>query len=146
MNPIYDFSLYSYKFLVDIVSAFNPKAKKWRDGQKNLIADLKNKVTGTQKIAWFHCASLGEFEQGRPVIEKFREQKPDYKILLTFFSPSGYEVRKNYDKADWIFYLPLDTFKNASNFLAIVKPEIAVFVKYEFWYNYLSLQIGRAHV
>jgi 3-deoxy-D-manno-octulosonic-acid transferase len=86
-----------------------------------------------------HCASLGEFEQGRPVIEKLRLLYPEHKILLTFFSPSGYEVRKNYEKADWIFYLPFDTKKNAKKFLAIVNPSLILFVKYEFWYNYLTI-------
>jgi 3-deoxy-D-manno-octulosonic-acid transferase len=87
---------------------------------------------------WFHCASLGEFEQGRPVIEAFKEAYPNYKVMLTFFSPSGYEVRKNYSGADFIFYLPLDSLKNANLFLDIVKPKLAVFVKYEFWHYYLQ--------
>jgi 3-deoxy-D-manno-octulosonic-acid transferase len=89
-------------------------------------------------LAWFHCASLGEFEQGRPVIEAFRAKYPVYKILVTFFSPSGYEIRKNYAGADFIFYLPADTPENARKFIEIVKPSIAFFVKYEFWRNYLS--------
>ena len=84
-----------------------------------------------------HCASLGEFEQGRPVLEKLKELRPDHKILLTFFSPSGYEVRKHYAVADWVFYLPLDGKKNARRFLDIVHPELTIFVKYEFWYYYL---------
>lgn len=87
---------------------------------------------------WIHCSSLGEFEQGRPVIEAFKKQYPDYKILLTFFSPSGYEVRKNYDKADWVFYLPLDLGNNAKRFIEAVNPSVVIFVKYEFWYRYLN--------
>ncbi len=95
-------------------------------------------------IAWFHCASLGEFEQGRPVIEAFKREFPKYKIVLTFFSPSGYEIRKNYEKADFIYYLPFDTNINAKLFIAIVKPKIAIFVKYEFWFNYIKqLQINK---
>ncbi len=90
------------------------------------------------KIVWFHCASVGEFEQARPLIEGVKKRYPAKKILLTFFSPSGYELRKNYDQADWVFYLPMDTPKNVSAFLDIVSPEIAIFIKYEFWYNYIT--------
>ncbi len=90
-------------------------------------------------VAWFHCASLGEFEQGRPVIEAFRKANPDWKILLTFFSPSGYEIRKNYEGADYIFYLPLDTPWNAKKFIRLVRPSLVVFVKYEFWFRYLDV-------
>jgi 3-deoxy-D-manno-octulosonic-acid transferase len=94
-------------------------------------------------VAWYHCASLGEFEQGRPVIEAFRRRHPDWKILLTFFSPSGYEIRKNYEGADWVFYLPLDTPWNAKKFIRIVNPSLVVFVKYEFWFRYLDVLYRR---
>ncbi|NTW33084.1 MAG: 3-deoxy-D-manno-octulosonic acid transferase, partial [Bacteroidetes bacterium] len=97
----------------------------------------KKNISG-DKIAWFHCSSLGEFEQGRPLMEGFRKQHPQYKILLTFFSPSGYEVRKNFDGADYIFYLPIDTPANANRFLDLIKPKIVFFIKYEFWFNYMK--------
>jgi 3-deoxy-D-manno-octulosonic-acid transferase len=138
MGFIYNLSISGYKLLISAVAPFNPKAKQWIDGRKDIFFRLEDKIKGNQQIAWFHCASLGEFEQGRPVIEKLKEQQPKMKILLTFFSPSGYEIRKNYDKADWVFYLPLDTKSNAAKFLDIVKPEMAIFVKYEFWYHYIN--------
>jgi 3-deoxy-D-manno-octulosonic-acid transferase len=108
-------------------------------GRKNILAIIEKALTHNQSpIIWFHCASLGEFEQGRPVMEALKKKHPDYKILLTFFSPSGYEIRKNYAGADWIFYLPFDTYRNASRFVSIVKPACVFFVKYEFWYFYLN--------
>lgn len=115
---------------------FNSKARLWKDGRRRLFDKLK--ALGSHRVAWFHAASLGEFEQGRPVIEAFRKARPEYKILVTFFSPSGYEIRKNYSGADCICYLPTDTPKNVRRFMQIVHPEIAVFIKYEFWYNYLT--------
>lgn len=121
-----------------LVASFNPKAKLWVEGRRDWADALIRKLDGNvSPIVWFHAASLGEFEQGRPVIEAFREQYPAYKILLTFFSPSGYEVRRNYDGADYIIYLPVDTPTNARQFINLVKPEMAFFIKYEFWYNYL---------
>ena len=134
-----------------MVSPFNYKAKLWIQGRNSWqlavsnwqekIESQRNFASETQrsKIAWFHCASLGEFEQGRPVIEKFRETLPAYKIVLTFFSPSGYEVRKDYTGADFICYLPSDTPSNAADFIEKINPSIAFFVKYEFWYNYLRI-------
>jgi 3-deoxy-D-manno-octulosonic-acid transferase len=116
---------------------FNLKAKQFVRGRKNLFEKLSARFTGNSyKIIWVHCASLGEFEQGRPIIELIKKQRTDIKILLTFFSPSGYEIRKNYEGADFIYYLPWDTRKNAEKFIAITKPSLAIFVKYEFWYNY----------
>lgn len=116
---------------------FNLKAKQFVRGRKNLFEKLSARFTGhSYKIIWVHCASLGEFEQGRPIIELIKKQRTDVKILLTFFSPSGYEIRKNYEGADFIYYLPWDTRKNAEKFIAITKPSLAIFVKYEFWYNY----------
>ncbi len=121
-----------------MVAPFNPKARQWVNGRRNWASNLTDQLAqNTHPIAWFHAASLGEFEQGRPVIEAFRVQYPNYKVLLTFFSPSGYEVRKNYDGADYILYLPADTPDNARQFVTLVKPGIALFIKYEFWYNYL---------
>jgi 3-deoxy-D-manno-octulosonic-acid transferase len=134
----YNTGIFVYQNLLRLVAPFNPKARQWVDGRRNWISILTAKLAGNKSpIAWFHAASLGEFEQGRPVMEAFRTQYPDYKILLTFFSPSGYEVRKNYDGADFIMYLPADSPANARSFVTIVKPQIAFFIKYEFWYNYL---------
>lgn len=124
-----------------LAALFHPKASKWVKGRQGLIEKLNSDIPalkGARPVVWFHAASLGEFEQGRPVMEAFRKQFPDYFILLTFFSPSGYEVRKNYDGADYVCYLPADTKRNAREFIDIFKPEIAFFIKYEFWYNYLS--------
>lgn len=116
---------------------FNIKAKQFVSGRKKLFEKLSGRFAGNNyKIVWVHCASLGEFEQGRPIIELIKSQRHDLKILLTFFSPSGYEVRKNYEKADYIYYLPWDTPRNAQRFVEIVKPSLAIFIKYEFWYNY----------
>ncbi len=135
---LYNFGIRLYQVLVFIVSFFNKKAKLFRDGRKGWEKRLRESIKANDRVVWFHCASLGEFEQGRPVIEAFRVKYPEIKILLTFFSPSGYEVRKNYQGADYIFYLPLDTLWNAKRFLDIVNPVATVFVKYEFWYFYLN--------
>jgi 3-deoxy-D-manno-octulosonic-acid transferase len=135
---LYTLGIKLYIVLVNIASPFNPKAKLWLNGRKNLFARLSNSIKKDDRIAWFHCASLGEFEQGRPVMEEFRAQYPDFKILVTFFSPSGYEVRKDYSGADFIYYLPLDTWNNARKFVHIVHPEVVFFVKYEFWYFMLT--------
>ncbi len=138
MSFLYQIAIYAYSLLIGIVSFFNNKAKQWIAGRKNIFNKIAGRIDSRDKIAWFHAASLGEFEQGRPVIEAFRQHFPGYKILLTFFSPSGYEIRKNYEGADYIFYLPIDTKRNAKRFIEIVNPEIAVFIKYEFWFNYLK--------
>jgi 3-deoxy-D-manno-octulosonic-acid transferase len=138
MILIYNLGVFIYQLLIAVVSNFNHKAKLWRDGRKNWEVRLRSAIKENEKIVWFHCASLGEFEQGRPVIEAFREKYPTAKILLTFFSPSGYEVRKNYSNADYIFYLPIDTRRNAIKFIEIANPVAAIFVKYEFWYHYLN--------
>ena len=141
LNLLYNLSIYVYSLIINLLVPFNSKAKFWVDGRRNIFERLKTTIGErnlSQKIAWFHCASLGEFEQGRPVIEAFREKYSTYKILVTFFSPSGYEVRKNYAGADFIFYLPADTPENARKFIEIIKPSIAFFVKYEFWRNYLT--------
>jgi 3-deoxy-D-manno-octulosonic-acid transferase len=120
-----------------VASLFNQKAKLWLKGRKNTFAYLKENISNSDRIIWIHAASLGEFEQGRPIIEAIKEKHKEYKILLTFFSPSGYEIRKNYNLADIICYLPIDTTKNAKQFVDIVNPEKVFFVKYEFWKNYL---------
>jgi len=124
---------------VAIASCFNKKVKKMWAGERQALKVLREKVDPNARYIWFHAASLGEFEQGRPLMEYLRKTHPEYKILLTFFSPSGYEVRKNYEGADIICYLPLDTIRNARRFLRSIKPVMAFFIKYEFWYNYLHI-------
>lgn len=117
---------------------FSAKARKWVLGRIGVLAKMKRVIAPTDKVIWMHCASLGEFEQGRPLLEKLKSQYPSHKILLTFFSPSGYEVQKNYSAANWVFYLPMDGPINAKRFLNIAHPSLIVFVKYEFWYFYLK--------
>jgi 3-deoxy-D-manno-octulosonic-acid transferase len=131
----YNLSVRAYGLAVQIASVFNPKAKKWVLGRRNFFDKLP-KITD-QRVIWFHCASLGEFEQGRPIIEAWKKEHPSQFLLVTFFSPSGYEVRKNYEQADYCCYLPLDTPSNAKQFISHFKPEKAFFVKYEFWLNYI---------
>ncbi|TXB66851.1 3-deoxy-D-manno-octulosonic acid transferase [Vicingus serpentipes] len=138
MKLIYQISVLSYSSLIHIASFFNPKAKQWVEGRKNIFNLIASTIKPSDKIAWFHCASLGEFEQGKPVIEGFKKKYPDHKILITFFSPSGYELRKNYGNADYVFYLPIDTKKNAKKFIKTIQPNVAFFVKYEFWNFYLE--------
>lgn len=125
-------------FFLKIVALFSPKIKLFVEGRKNVFTILEDKIKPTDKTIWFHSASLGEYEQGLPVIEKIKEKYPSHKIIVTFFSPSGYEVRKNNTVADVTIYLPLDTKSNAKNFLKLAHPEFAFFIKYEFWLNYLK--------
>ncbi len=138
MSFLYNFFIQLYYGAVRIASLKNTKAKKWLTGRRNIFDIIGKKIPGDEKVVWIHSASLGEFEQGRPIIEQLRKQYPRYKILLTFFSPSGYEVRKNYEDADYIFYLPIDTPGNANRFVNMVNPELVVFIKYEFWFNYIK--------
>jgi 3-deoxy-D-manno-octulosonic-acid transferase len=145
MRWLYNLGILGYYILIKIASLRNEKARKWIRGRKDIFKRLSETIKPGEPILWFHASSLGEFEQGRPVIETIKKQKPDYKILLTFFSPSGYELRKNYPYADYVFYLPLDTRKNSSTFINIVKPEKAFFIKYEFWFNYLT-ELKRHHI
>ncbi|QMU27947.1 3-deoxy-D-manno-octulosonic acid transferase [Adhaeribacter radiodurans] len=134
----YNLGIQFYGLLLQTTAPFHTKAGKWITGRQNFFPAMKDKLAGNkQPVIWFHCASLGEFEQGRPVIERIKQEYPEYKVALTFFSPSGYEVRKNYAGADYIFYLPLDTAANARKFVELLQPRLAVFVKYEFWYHYL---------
>ena len=135
----YNLVIYMYLLGVAIYSRFNEKVRKMWRGEREAFKILREKVDPNAKYVWFHAASLGEFEQGRPLMEQLRKDHPEYKILLTFFSPSGYEVRKNYEGADIITYLPLDTITNARRFLRTVRPVMAFFIKYEFWYNYLHI-------
>ncbi|MBF1540842.1 MAG: 3-deoxy-D-manno-octulosonic acid transferase [Prevotella salivae] len=136
---MYNIVIYIYLIGVAIASCFNKKVKKMWAGERQALKVLREKVDPNARYIWFHAASLGEFEQGRPLMEDLRKTHPEYKILLTFFSPSGYEVRKNYEGADIICYLPLDTIRNARRFLRAIKPVMAFFIKYEFWYNYLHI-------
>ena len=136
---MYNIVIYLYLLGVAVYSLFNEKVRKMWRGERAAFGVLKEKVDPEAKYVWFHAASLGEFEQGRPLMEQLRREHPEYKILLTFFSPSGYEVRKNYQGADIICYLPLDTPINAIRFLRTIRPVMAFFIKYEFWYNYLHI-------
>jgi 3-deoxy-D-manno-octulosonic-acid transferase len=138
MNMLYSIAISFYAAAIRVAALFNEKAKLFVAGRKNWEQQLKAKIDPAAKYIWFHCASLGEFEQGRPLIEAVKEQFPAYKIILTFFSPSGYEIRKNYALADVISYLPLDSQRNARTFINIVNPEKVFFVKYEYWYNYIN--------
>jgi 3-deoxy-D-manno-octulosonic-acid transferase len=134
----YNILLVLLKAGIHVASLFDGKAKKWVKGRKNIFETLEKTIPPNEKIIWVHCASLGEFEQGRPLMERLRAQGTGHRILLTFFSPSGYEVQKNYKGADWVFYLPVDGPRNAKRFLEIVHPSLVIFVKYEFWYYYLK--------
>jgi 3-deoxy-D-manno-octulosonic-acid transferase len=139
---MYNLLIHIYVLLIRILAFFkHEKAKLWYDGRKDIFTKLEDafKNKDREKRIWMHVASLGEFEQGRPLIELLKKETPQYKIVLTFFSPSGYELRKNYAFADYIFYLPADTHANALHFIEIVKPELVIFVKYEFWFNYLHI-------
>jgi 3-deoxy-D-manno-octulosonic-acid transferase len=127
-----------YEFGIRASAPFRDKAAKWVEGRRDWPQKLSAWKSAHQKVLWIHCASLGEFEQGRPMIEAMRTQYADCKILLTFFSPSGYEIRKDYDQADLVMYLPMDGKNNARTFISLVNPAVAIFVKYEFWYYYLS--------
>ena len=136
---IYNIIIYIYLLGVAVYSLFNAKVRKMWRGERAAFGVLKEKVDPSAQYVWFHAASLGEFEQGRPLMEQLRREHPEYKILLTFFSPSGYEVRKDYKGADIVCYLPLDTPINAIRFLRAIRPVMAFFIKYEFWYNYLHI-------
>ncbi len=138
MHFLYNFTTYITSYLIEVVARFSPKIKLFVEGRKDVFFTLKSQIAPTDKCIWFHAASLGEFEQGLPVMEKIRTKFPNHKMVLTFFSPSGYEVRKNTKAADVVVYLPLDTPSNARKFIAIVNPELAFFIKYEYWPNYLN--------
>jgi 3-deoxy-D-manno-octulosonic-acid transferase len=139
MRILYNLGILIYRFLARLLSPFNSKARLWTTGMIKWREKLKIAVIRGNKYIWIHCASLGEFEQGRPLIEALRKATPELKIVLTFFSPSGYEVRKNYQEVDYVCYLPPDTPGNAEEFISILNPRFAIFVKYEFWFNYINL-------
>ncbi len=138
MNFLYQLGIFACRVFAALVGLFNDKARLFHVGQKNVFSYLEKNFPIAGPVIWVHCASLGEFEQGRPLIEALKKEHLEYKILLTFFSPSGYEVRKNYEGADFISYLPLDSIGNVKRFLDLVQPEKAFFVKYEFWKNYME--------
>lgn len=129
-----------YKAGIGIAANWNPKAQKWIDGRKNWQQQLMQNwhIKPEEFVVWMHCASLGEFEQGRPILEKIKTQNPNSKFLITFFSPSGFEIRKDFEGADYVMYLPFDSASNAKSFIDLVKPDLVIFVKYEFWHYYLN--------
>lgn len=140
MHLFYNFLIHFYSFLIQVASIFGIKAKLWVDGRKDIFKKINSKLktqNSETSFVWFHCASLGEFEQGRPLMEQLKVKAPNVKIILTFFSPSGYEIRKNYKGADHVFYLPIDTPNNAKQFIELIKPKAVFLIKYEFWFNYL---------
>jgi len=138
MILLYNIGIRMYYLYVLLGSLLNKKARLWIRGRHNVFHSIAKEFKQGDKVIWFHCSSLGEFEQGRPVLEEMKIRKPDHKILLTFFSPSGYEVRKNYQSANLICYLPLDTKRNARKFIGMVRPASVYFVKYEYWYNFIT--------
>ena len=138
MQTLYNISIYLYIISIHIYSLFNTKSKLWVKGRKRIFKKIKNKLSQEKNIVWIHCSSLGEFEQAKPIIINYRKKYQNHKILLTFFSSSGYEVQKDYKNVDWVFYLPADTKKNSKKFLDIVKPIKVIFIKYEFWFNYIQ--------
>lgn len=138
MKVLYAISIHLIRFIIGIFALFNAKARLWIQGRRNWKKKLNSYFPANGKVIWFHAASLGEFEQGRPLMEKIRKQYPQFKIVLTFYSPSGYEVRKHYAGADYVTYLPSDTIRNARYFIARINPAMVFFIKYEFWYFYLK--------
>ncbi|MCC8035790.1 MAG: 3-deoxy-D-manno-octulosonic acid transferase [Rikenellaceae bacterium] len=141
----YNIGIFLYGFAIRLAAHFNGKAAQWVSGRRDMFPGLAAAFSKGDKVIWMHCASLGEFEQGRPVLERLRSLYPQRKILLTFFSPSGYNIRKDYPGADAVFYLPLDTPRNVRRFLDAVDCQVAIFVKYEFWLNYLR-ELGRRNI
>jgi len=138
MILLYNIGIRMYYLYILLGSLFNKKARLWIRGRRHVFHSISKEFQQGDKVIWFHCSSLGEFEQGRPVMEELKVRKPDHKILLTFFSPSGYEIRKNYQAADLVCYLPLDTKRNARRFISLVRPDCTYFVKYEYWYHFIT--------
>ena len=139
MKYLYNFAIYLLGIIVKILAIFDQKLALFVNGRKETFPKLESAIQSNEKTIWIHCASLGEFEQGRPIIESLRISKPDYKIILSFYSPSGFEVQKDFKGADVVVYLPIDTISNARKFIELVHPEMAIFVKYEFWPNFLGV-------
>lgn len=142
---LYNLCMVIYVALVRLAAPFYSKAQLWYSGRKGMCERMRSVIADTDNIVWIHVASLGDFEQGRPLVDYIKKNYPDYKILLTFFSPSGYEVRKEYQNADYVFYIPADTKKEVRRFLDIVQPKVAIFVKYEFWLNMLA-ELRERHI
>ena len=138
MKVLYNTAILIYTALIHLMALFNSKAALWVKGRKGWKERLSEKINPEERKVWIHCSSLGEFEQGRPIIEEIKKQHPEFKIVLTFFSPSGFEIRKNYSEVDCVEYLPADFPANARKFIKIVRPEFVIFVKYEFWNNYIT--------
>lgn len=145
MNLLYNLGIYATDFVLKIIALFNHKIKLGVLGRAETFNILEKEISKNDKTLWFHCSSLGEYEQGLPVFKALRQDYPNHKIVLSFFSPSGYEIRKNTDIADIVVYLPLDTKQNATQFLNLIHPELTVFVKYDIWPNYLNLLKERQH-
>ena len=136
---VYNLFLWAYGLTIRMVALWNTKARRWLEGRRGILGKVENAMRGeTSPIVWMHCSSLGEFEQGRPVLEKLRELHPHHKFLLTFYSPSGYDVRKDYKGADYVFYLPMDSAVHSRRFIEFVKPVFVLWVKYDYWYYYLE--------
>ncbi len=144
MRLLYTLSIRLYHLFIQLAALFNEKARKWISGRKKQAKLLETVIEKKSKRVWIHCASLGEFEQARPLIDQFK-LKHQFEVILTFFSPSGYEIRSNYEHADHVFYLPIDTSKKAIKFIQNIQPDLAVFIKYEFWFNYL-LQLSKSGI
>ena len=138
MMSLYNICIAIYAALVRLVAPFNKKARLWSDGRKGMIERIRQAIGEEENIVWIHVSSLGDFEQGRSLVDYVKAHYPDYKILLTFFSPTGYEIRKNYPNADFVFYIPADTRREVRRFLDVVRPKVVIFVKYEFWLNMLA--------
>ena len=138
MIRIYNIIIYFVLLVIKTHALFNNKSREWVKGRKNIFKKLEEQLINENQIAWFHCASLGEYEQVKELISQYKINYSDYKILLTFFSPSGYKNFKSNNNIDYVFYLPVDTKKNTQKFIKTVNPKIAFFVKSEFWFNYLN--------
>ena len=134
---LYNLGIVIYTILIRLVSPFYPKARQWSEGRRGMIERMGVDLATAERVVWIHVSSLGDFEQGRPLVDYVKQNYPDYKILLTFFSPAGYEVRKNYPNADYVYYIPADTRREVCRFLDVVRPKVVIFVKYEFWLNML---------
>lgn len=138
MKLLYNISIAVYVALIRLAALFNAKARLWCDGRKGMVERMREAIGEAENVVWIHVSSLGDFEQGRPLVDYVHDHYPEYKILLTFFSPAGYEVRKNYPNADYVFYIPADTRREVRRFLDVVRPKVVIFVKYEFWLNMLA--------
>ena len=138
MKVLYTICIALYAVLIRVVALFNEKARLWCEGRKGMVERMRQAIGDEESLVWIHVSSLGDFEQGRPLVDYVKANYPQYKILLTFFSPAGYEVRKNYPNADYVFYIPADTPREVRRFLDVARPKVVIFVKYEYWLNMLA--------